>query len=244
MAKGFSTAREAFAEIEARKNSGGGGGGPYLKLPKKGSSAVVRFLDDEVDWVWVHELPKEAGQTYGKTEVCRDQDLETGQRNGEPCPGCDKEYKRKMSGVVRLIWRDAPVYEETTDEKGNKRKNYENVVGNEDQVVKWTVGKMSLEELDGTAVTFKGLTTRDFTITRQGTGLDTSYSVQPIVDDEGNTKKTPMSANDKKLAEEAFTVEFKIPSYDSWGSKGSSGGGSSAPQAIDASPFKRRAASE
>lgn len=236
MAKGFATAKDAFAEIEARKNAGGGGFGPYFKLTKSGDSATVRFLDDEVDWAWVHELPAEPGK-YSKTELCRDQDLETGARNGEACVGCDKEYRRKMQGIIRLIQRDAPVY--AKDEATNKF-DYNTVVGNEDQVVRWTVGKVVLEELEGTAATFKGLTSRDFTITRRGTGLDTSYDIKPVVNDEGETVKAPMSDNDKKLAEDANPVELKVPSFDDWGKQRKSGSDTPATTIGDKSPFTRR----
>lgn len=240
MAKGFKTARQAIDEINAKRNSGGGGG-QFFKL-QPGETAQVRFLDDEIDWVWAHELPKADGARYSKQEVCRDQDMETGQRNGDPCPGCDKEYKRKMSGKVRLIQRDAPKFEEVTDDAGNKRKNFDNVVGAEDQVVIWTVGKMAIEELEGAAATFKGLTTRDFVIKREGTGgLDTSYSVNAATDDEGNSVKTPMSDNDKKLADEAPEVTFRIPSFEAWGEAKNSGGGDSAPASTaDPSPFRKR----
>lgn len=239
MAKGFAAARDAFAEIEARKNSGGGGGF-FFKLPKNKDEAVVRFIDDEVDWAWVHELPKPAGATYQKTEVCRDQDPETGQRTGEPCPGCDKDYRRKMQGVVRLIWRDGPVYEEV-EEGGQKKKNYDTVVGHEDQFAKWTVGKMVIEDLDGIAATFKGLTNRDYTVTRKGLGLDTTYDIKPVVDDEGNTVKAPMSVKDEEIAAEAPEVSFKAPSFEEWGKGKSAGSGSSAPATTaDVSPFRKR----
>lgn len=234
MAKGFATAREAFAEIEARKNAGGNFG-PYFKLPKSGDSAVVRFIDDEVDWVWVHELPPEPGK-YSQTAICRDQDLDTGQRNGEPCKGCDEDYRRKMQGVVRLIWRDAPVYEKDS----NGKFDFSKVVGKEDQAVRWSVGKVVLEELDGKAHTFKGLTSRPFTVTRRGTGLDTSYDIEPVVDDEGNTSASPMTEAEKKLAAEADPIEYKIPSYEDWGKKSRKSSGDSAPPVADVSPFMKK----
>lgn len=237
MAKGFKTARDAFAEIEARKNSGGGFG-QYFKLSKSGDSATVRPLDEEVDWAWVHELPAEAGK-YSKTELCRDQDLNTGQRTGDACPGCDKEYRRKMQGLVRLIQRDAPVY----DKDANNKYDYNTVVGSDDQVVRWTVGKVVLEELDGVAATFGPLNNRDYTITRKGTGLDTSYDIKPVVVD-GETVKTPLSDSDKKLAEDANPVEFKIPSFDDWGKARTAAASGDAPATVgDKSPFKKRSES-
>jgi hypothetical protein len=235
VAKGFKTARDAFAEIEARKNSGGGGFGPYFKLAKSGDTATVRPLDAEVDWAWVHELPAEAGK-YSKTELCRDQDLETGQRSGDACPGCDKEYRRKMQGIVRLIQRDAPVYEQDAT---TKKFDYNKVVGNEDQVVRWTVGKVVLEDLDGLAATFGDLNNRDYTVTRKGTGLDTSYDIKPVVVN-GETNKSPLSDNDKKLDEDSKEVEFKIPSFEDWGKAKKVGNDAPATTVGDKSPFKKR----
>jgi hypothetical protein len=249
MPKGFSSAREAIAEIEARKNSGGGGG--FFKLPNSGDSAVVRFVTEEPVWAWVHALPKE-GTSY-RTEVCLDQDMETGNRNGAACPGCDAEaqtgrergwkdrqYARRMAGAIALIWRDAPVF----DEDSNGRKDYTKVVGKADQATKWTFGKTVIEELDGKAATFKGLTNRDFRITRKGEKLDTVYDIEPVVDDEGNTKATPMSEADKTLVEEApdLTNYFTQSSYDDFGKSRQSGGdsgGSAAPPTTDVSPFAR-----
>jgi hypothetical protein len=240
MAKGFKTAREAIDQINAKRNSGGGGGS-YFKLAP-GSEAQVRFLDDEIEWVWAHETPKD-GDKYSPLEVCRDQDMDTGKRNGEPCPGCDKDYKRKMHAKVRLIQRDAPVFEEVEDDAGNKRRNYDVIVGKADQVVIWTVGKMAIEELDGASSTFKGLTTRDFKIKREGSGgLDTSYAIVPVVDDDGNTSKTPMSDADKALAADASEIKYRVPALEEWGVKGSAKGKSSAPATAEISPFKRRVA--
>jgi hypothetical protein len=247
--KGFDSAREAFAEIEARKNSGGGGTS-FFKLPGDGDSAVVRILEDEPLWAWVHDLPNDGAGSY-KSDVCLDQDSETGARTGEACPGCDKErqtgqelgwkdrkYRRRMAGVANVIWRDAPKYEEV-----DGRKNYAKVVGQEDAIAKWTFGKTVLEELDGKATTFKGLTSRDFRITRRGTGLSTSYDIEPVVDDKGDTKATPMSAADRKLAEDApdLTGFFRKPEYSEWGkvTQNSGNTGSVPPPSVDASPFQR-----
>lgn len=241
MAKGTVTMKGAFAEIEARKNSGGGGF--FFKLPESGDSAVVRFIDKDIDWAWVHVLPKKDDQAYGKNELCRDQDPETGQRVGEACMGCTKDYPRKMQGVIRLIWRGAPVYEEVEDSNGNKKRNYDKVVGREDQVARWTVGKMVLEELDGKAATYKDLTSRDFKITRRGIKLNTSYDIEPIVDDSGASLPTPMSDHDKSLVEAASPVEFKIPDYENWGT-GNTSKGAAPPPTADVGPFRKRTDSE
>jgi hypothetical protein len=247
MAKGFASAREAFAEIEARKNSGGGGG-LYLKLPNNGDKAVLRFAWVEPNWAWVHALPKTGG-AY-RTEVCRDQDPENASRTGDPCPGCDKEkstaetngwkdreYARRMAGIIPVIWRDAPVYEE--DDSG--KKDFSKVVGHADQVVKWTFGKTVLEELEGKSATYKDLMSRDFVVTRKGVKLDTSYDIEPVLDDNGDPVRVPLSDNDKKLIEEMqdLTNYFSIPPFESWGKRGGSDSeesGTSAPSA-DVSPF-------
>jgi hypothetical protein len=197
-------------------------------------------------------MPKD-GNSY-RQEVCTDQDMDTGARNGDACQGCEKEqqtgrekgwkdrdYRRQMSGVINLIWRDAPVFEE--DSQG--KKDYTKVVGHADQVTRWTFGKTVIEELDGKSTTYKDLTNRDFTITRRGLKLDTTYDIEPVVDEEGNTNATPMSEADKTLAGEAADLNeyFKKKSYEDFGKQAggsdNSGGGSAPPPGVDASPFAK-----
>jgi hypothetical protein len=248
MPRGFDTARNALADIEARKNSGGGGG-QFFKLDD-GEEATVRFLEDDVLWYWVHQLPPD-GNAY-RSEVCLDQDPETGNRTGEPCPGCDKEqqsgkvkewskrdYRRKMSGVANIIQREAPLFAE--DENG--RKNFAEEVGKADQVVKWTFGSNVISDLEKTSSTYKGLTSRDFRVKRTGVKLNTEYHITPVINDEGDPVKTPMSAADKELAEKAPDLAgfFKRPSYEEWGvrNSGSSDESSAPAPPIDPSPFRR-----
>ena len=230
-------AREAIKEINARRNSGGGGG-LFFKIGD-GEKATVRILVDEPEWVWVHELPQEDGK-FGKTEVCRDQDVETGSRTGEPCPGCDKqtqkEYRRKMLAKVPIIWRDGPVYEEVEDEKGNKRKNYDKVVGKADTYAIWQIGRVLIEELDGLHATFGPLDNRDYTVKRTGKKLDTVYDVKPVVVD-GETLKTPLSEKDEEIKANVPELVISAPSYEDWGE--SANRSNSAPATVDTNPFKK-----
>jgi len=233
MAKGFATAKVAIKEIDARKNSGGGPRGLFFKV-EDGGEQVVRPAISEPIWVWVHELPKEPSERYSRNEPCRDQDPDTGVPIGEACPGCDKmkasvdegkawkdrDYKKKMAGVLPVIWRDAPVFEEVEDDAGNKKKNYDKVVGKADQIALWTFGKVVIEELEGNAASYGDLMARDWVVKRKGTSIDTVYDIKPVLVD-GETRKMPLSEADKKLIESQPDVNayFAIPSYESWGKK-------------------------
>lgn len=217
MPAGMTGVRDAVKDIEARKNSGGSGSGRLWFRLGDGDSAVVRFLEqgDDVSWAWCHEVPIE-GREYGRPVACRDQD-ESGQRIGEPCPGCEKDQKRKFQGWINVIWRDAPVFKKNAEGRlekdGNKRPI---VVGYDDQVACWQSGILVFEELSGKDVTYKGLTSRDFRITRRGTGLNTKYSIEPADPDGGSQ---PLSEKDKQLA--AGKYDFKedvVPApYATWG---------------------------
>lgn len=237
MARGFAGVREAREDIERRRNSASTFDDRlWFKLPKSGDSAVVRFLEqgDDVAWAWTHELPPKGNQKWGDSEPCRDQD-----RSGERCPGCEKGMPRGFLGFINLIWRDGPVYKK--DEKGwlVKDSNGNLVVESRaDQVAFWQAGITVFEMLDNKDVTFKGLTSRDFRVTRRGTGLETKYEVEPADPDGG---PQPMSAADEELAKEKydFTNDVTPRDYDSWG--GSGDGGSSEPQreVPEDSPFLR-----
>jgi hypothetical protein len=225
MPVGMKGVRGVVQDIEARKNSSGGGGPLWLKVGD-GESVTVRFLEqgEDVKWAWCHEVPQ-AGQQWPRLVVCRDQD-EAGQQSGEPCPGCEANYKRKFQGWINVIWRDAPVFEREKPEPGKTfgrmKKGPDGRLiqqGTEDQVAVWQAGVVVFEELDGKDVTYKGLTSRDFVIKRRGTGMATKYTIEPADPDAG---PVVMSSNDKKLAEgkQDLTGKVSPEPYDSWGKTG------------------------
>lgn len=218
MPSGFQGVKDASADIEARKQSGGGSR-LWFRLPNNNDSATVRFLekDEEVSWAWMHELEAKPGKSFGDKVPCRDQDPDTGQRIGEACPGCERDLPRRFQGQINLIWRNAPVLKR--DSQGRLEKDASGnviVAGHKDQVAVWTAGITVFEELDGKNATYKGLTSRDFIVTRKGTGLSTRYSIEPADPDKG---ATPLSKADEELANEKYdlTPDSTPPSYDSWG---------------------------
>lgn len=243
MPRGFEGVREASQDIAARA-SAGGAGGLYFKLGD-GDSAIVRFLEesDEVAWSWCHQLEPEGGRSWGRKVPCRDQD-ELGNQQGEPCPGCEhpneEVRKRKFTGWINMIWRDAP--KAVRDSEGRVRKDANGKVitdGVADQIATWESGITVFEELDGKDVTYKGLTSRDWRITRKGSGLKTTYVIEPA-DPDGGPKS--MSVKDKALAKEKndYTSRVTAPSYESYfdkPGKEKQEDEDSAP--VSTSPFKR-----
>lgn len=216
MPKGMVGVRDAVRDIEERKNSGGSGEFRKWFRLDDGESAIVRFLEqgEDVKWAWCHEVPV-PGRQFGRWVACRDQD-EEGQRIGEACPGCEQETKRKFQGFINLIWRDAPTFK--TDAQGRLEKQNGKPIrdGEEDQIAMWQAGVIVFEELDGKDVHYKGLTSRDFRITRRGTGMNTKYAIEPA-DPDGGAK--PMSKADQKLEGEKydFTEDVTPQPYEDWG---------------------------
>jgi hypothetical protein len=218
MPKGFGTVRGAADDIETRKNAGGGGGKLFFKLAD-GETAVVRFLeqDDDVAWAWVHQLPPADGQQYGRKVVCRNQD-ENGNFSGDDCPGCEKNYKRQFQGAINLIWRNAPVFERDAQNRMVRDEKNKPVIGGKaDQVAVWVAGvTVFADTLDVKNSKYKGLKSRDFEVTRRGTGLNTSYSIEPVDPDAG---PQPMSKADGELEKEKYDLAYytEKPAYDVWG---------------------------
>lgn len=224
MAKGFASVKEAGKDIETRKNAASEDfpDRVYFKI-EPDTSATVRFLEqgDEVNWAWVHEIPVE-GKTFGPKVVCRDQD-EEGRRIGEACPGCEQDLKRSFRGVVNVIWRNG-------DEDG------------EDVVAMWMSGpRVFVDTLDPLESAYRGLGSRDFVVSRRGSGKDTAYNVLPADPDGG---AQPLGTADKKLAKDKFDLLYWVtpPSYEEWGkSKKKSGDKKEFAPVSDVSPFRRPA---
>jgi hypothetical protein len=243
--KGFAGVREAAADINARKSGGGWDGRLMFKLDD-GESGTVRFLEqgDEVMWAWMHQLPARGKQKFGDDIPCRDQE-----RTGEPCPSCQAggdEGARSFVGFINLIWRNAPVYKVKEDgyPERDAKGNFV-IVGTKDQVAYWSKGITVFEELDGKDQTYKGLTTRDFIITRRGTGMNTRYAIEPLVVD-GETKAIPLSDNDQELMKmkNDFAPDVSPLSYEehskllTGAAPTQSNDGAQAPS--DTSPFMKR----
>jgi hypothetical protein len=238
MAKGFSAVKAAAADVERRKNAGSTDFVPkkYLRLPGDGDKAVVRFLESGEDVVgaWFHQTPPSDNAPYGRLIPCIDQDMETGERVDKDCPGCEEGYKRKFQGVINVLWRDAPIF----GEKANGKPDWNNVIGNEDQVVIWQSGVETFEELQVQDEDY-GLSTRDFIVRRRGLKLNTKYSINPV--DGGPTE---LSDADKELILGKFDLNEVItpPPYEFWGKSRARNDESEEEVTVSESPFasKRR----
>lgn len=241
MARGITSIVAAQEDVERRK-AAGGGGKLFFKLPKNNDSAVVRALEqgDDLQWAWVHQLPPEPGKVMGRKIPCRDQN-EDGDSIGAACPGCDKNYPRSFQGVINLIWRDGPVYRRDENNRMVKDSSGDPIVDSRaDVVAVWQAGITVFGELIGKDATYKGLSSRDFRVTRKGTGLSTTYSIDPADPDGG---PQPMSEADKALAEEKYDLSSLVtaPEYEDWGkAPQKQTEGSDTPAPSDATPFTRR----
>jgi hypothetical protein len=117
--------------------------------------------------------------------------------------------KRSFRGYVNVIRRDAPTFQK--DSEGNIVKdaagNWVKAEQVEEQLQYWEGGITVFEELDTIDRTFKGLDSRDFIITRRGTGLNTRYSIVPADPDAGSV---PMTQKDIELAGRKRDLNQKI----------------------------------
>lgn len=222
MPRGFEGVRKASDEIESRRGSGGPGA-LYFRL-KGGDEAIVRFLeqDEDISWCMMHEVPVE-NRNWGKNVPCLDQD-----KDGTPCPGCERDMDRRFKGFINLIWYDAPVFKRDDQKKIVKdRLGDPVVVSHKPQVAVWNSGIRLFEELDEINTNYKGLMSRPFKVKRKGEGLDTKYHISPAEPDSG---AVPMDADEEKLAADKFDLnQFTQPgTYDEFlkelGEGGSGGG--------------------
>lgn len=201
---GFAAIRKASQELTDRKNSGGNFGPKELwpALKNSGDSVVVRFLEqgDEVHVAFMHELPNRKRPEF---VVCLDQD-----GAGNACPGCDQNLKRTIKGFINVIWRDSPQLKRGEDGRATKNNagQYE-VESVKDEIAAWMQGITVFEDLADKDLTYRGLTSRDFKITRRGTGLNTKYTIDPVLDENGNANSTPLTEADQKLVAEKYDLD-------------------------------------
>jgi hypothetical protein len=203
MPKGFGGVRQASAEVESRRGSGKSA--LFFKLAA-GQETEVRFLeqDDDVAYCYVHYVPVE-GRAWGRPVACLDQE-----KDGTPCPGCERGMDRKFLGYINLVWFDAPVYKRDTEGKIVKdRLNDPVVQGVKPQVALWSSGIRLFEELDEINTNFKGLRSRRFKVKRKGEGLNTKYAIGPVDVDSGPQEFT---SEERKLEDEKYDlVEWTTP---------------------------------
>jgi hypothetical protein len=208
MPRGFSGVRQASAEVEARR-SGGGPSALWFRL-RAGEDTIVRFLEenDDIFWCFMHEVPVE-GRSFGRDVVCCDQE-----KDGTPCPGCERDLPRRFKGFINLIWQNAPVFKRDGDGKLVKdRLGDPVIIGEKSQVAVWGSGIRLFEELDEINANYRGLRSRPFRVKRKGEGLDTKYHIAPADVDGG---AVPLTAEEKELEKNKYDLNLfvKPPSYE------------------------------
>lgn len=237
MPRGFGGVKQASSELEARRG-GSGPGALYFKL-RPGEETVVRFLeqDDDIFWCMMHEVER-PDRAWGDTIPCLDQE-----KDGTPCPGCEKGLDLKFKGFINLIWEDAPIFKR--DDQGKMVKDSTGdpvILGTKPQVALWSSGIRLFEELGEVNDNFKGLMSRRFRVKRKGSGFDTKYHIAPEDVDSG---PQPMTDAEKALANEKFDLNpfVKPPSYEDFAKRLNGGvlpsNGGGAASAPPANPFMR-----
>lgn len=223
MPRGFSGVRNTSADIESRRGSGGPGA-LWFRL-KSGDEAICRFLeqDDDIFWCHMHEVPVE-GRSFGRDVACCDQD-----KDGTPCPGCERDLPRKFKGFINVIWNNAPIFKRDGDGKMVKDSLGDPVItGHKPQVAVWGSGIRLFEQLDEVNTDYRGLTSRRFKVKRKGEKLDTKYHIAPENVDGGAQE---MSSEEQTLAGTKYDLNLfvKPPTYDEFlkelGEGGSGGNG-------------------
>jgi len=188
MGKGISD----ILEIASKQEEGDFIKKNYFKLSSSGDSAVVRFLEqgDDVTWCYVHPISF-PGKQYPIRIPCRNQS----DNDPDSCPACAQDIQRGFRGYINLIWRDA-------GEDG------------EDTIALWEQGIGVFSELGSKDQTYEGLSSRDFRITRKGTGKkSTRYFIEPAEVDSGPKS---LSKNDKELLKIKYDLNQVIqpPTYE------------------------------
>lgn len=169
----------------------------YFRLPNDGDSADVRFIAAEAAYCHQVTMPN---KKYPDWVPSLDQSQPYVDGSSD-CPMAQAGLRRALRGWISLIWRDAPLYKRDDDGRMLKDQYGSLVqVGTEDQVSVWTVGIQVMEELAAINAKYKGLSSRDFTVTRKGQGLKTSWSILPADVDSG---PQPLSSQDEALIEGA-----------------------------------------
>lgn len=204
MPKGFEAIKQAADKIDSATSDY-----PnvlWFRLQDDGDNAVVRFLEqgDEVYSYFYHDFSHvDEAQGWRTAIPCLDQE-----DTGESCPGCDAGMPRRFKGLINLIWRGAPVFKRDDDGKVVKSANGEyEIEGHKDQVAVWRGGiQLFSKALARKDVKYKGLSTRDFEITREGRRNDskTTYSVEPNDIDE---QAGPLAKADEALANDKYDLK-------------------------------------
>lgn len=133
--------------------------------------ADVRFLLEEPCNIRIHQVQRRAanGKTYYENVICSEDNK---------CPYCEQGDNPTMKGATLVIDRRPYEY---TDDKGKKRKA-------QNTVKLFIQGTKVMGQLERISEKY-GLTDRDVTIIRLGTGTGTSYTIERGDEDPITTKE-------------------------------------------------------
>lgn len=240
MGQGFGELTKIIAANEAARQSSFGP--DYLRFtPSPGKTEIIRPLEQGDDVVFAYCYKQERhsrnGKIYNRFIVTRDQAGD----GSVPCPIRERDLKVGLRVWLNVLWRNAPVY-------GKNEKGWDDrtkIIDQRDQVAVWTFGPVVATSLAAIDQTYKGLMSRDFSITAHGTGFDRRYDIFPA-DPDGGAQK--MSDADRALAAEKYDLrqlfttaksyeEIKEMLDDAGGAPGTSGAD---PSASDFNPFANK----
>lgn len=138
-------------------------------LQGDGSEADLRFLTEEPLTFYEHSIKKTVnGKERYDSVVC----------SGDNCPECAKNSRPTFKGAYLVIDRRPYEY---TDSNGKKVKG-------KNQVRLFVQGQKVLSQLDRISKRY-GLSDRDVTMVRLGTGTQTSYTIERGEKEELSTKE-------------------------------------------------------
>lgn len=135
-------------------------------LSKDGEEADVRFLTEEPVNFYEHNLKK--GDNKFEQFTC----------TGEDCPFCDDGDRPTYKGAYLVVDRREFEY---TDKDGKKKKG-------KDQVRLYVQGMKVVSQLDRISEKY-GLSNRDVTIVRLGSGTQTTYTIERGEEEKITTKE-------------------------------------------------------
>jgi hypothetical protein len=234
MPRGASSFIKSNERSKARSAAAGTGQALQYFAIEDGQRARVRFLEhgEELTWAVVHRLRR---GKYFSDVPCLDQEDE-----GIPCPACssmeEEISKRSKKGFLNLIWRGnedlqelnekitpmgekafvlGPIYKKSdkgyTERDANKKPI---ITGFGDSVFLWKCSATNFNLAVQTDRNYKGLMSRDFVISREGSGLsDTKYTIVPAEVDGG---PQPMLVADMSIMQEKFDLDSltKSPTFE------------------------------
>lgn len=206
MAKGWNPIEEQAVATQAARERAQQSFLPELRVNAKNPGPyVIRFGEQgqDVNSFPVHEYkePDGRGGFYSRRFTCL-------REVGQECPGCQAGMRVKYRGVYNLIQRQRPVFRKDKDGKAIKHNGQYIIDGYADTVVVANVGGPTAEMLRKADATYRGLMSRDFTVSFSGDTFQ-SWNLAPVIAEDGSSNATPLSEADQLL----LTAKHDLDAY-------------------------------